>query len=56
MNTNLKIGWKVYEELGYHYDLQTGVRTDVRTGEKTKNWNVKEFGDPYFDKEKNENH
>jgi hypothetical protein len=54
MNTNLKISWKIFEELGYHYDMQTGVRTDMRTGEQTKNWSVKEFGDPYFNKEKNE--
>ena len=51
MNTNLKISWTVFEEVGYHYDMQTHTRTDLRTGEQTKNWSVTEFGDPYFDNE-----
>lgn len=51
MNTNiidlnkhsLTLNWVVYEELGYWYDLSNGVRTDLRTGEKTKDWDRSEL-------------
>lgn len=39
----IKINWTVTEEVGYHYDLTTGVRTDVRTGETTKDWSPEEW-------------
>ena len=39
----LKLPWTVTEEVGYHYNLETGVRTDVRTGETTKDWSPDEW-------------
>jgi hypothetical protein len=53
MNTNiidlnkhsLTLNWVVYEELGYWYDLSNGTRTDLRTGEKTKDWDRSELFD-----------
>ena len=42
---SLNLNWVVYEDLGYWYDLSNGTRTDLRTGEKTKDWDRSELFD-----------
>lgn len=39
------LNWVIYEELGYWYDLTKGTRTDLRTGEQTKDWDRNELFD-----------
>jgi len=47
-SNNLNLGWVIFEELGFYYDLTNGIRTDLRTGEQTKDWNRKELFDKNF--------
>jgi hypothetical protein len=44
-SNNLNLGWVIFEELGYWYDLTKGTRTDLRTGEQTKDWDRNELFD-----------
>lgn len=57
-SNNLNLGWVIFEELGFHYDLTTGIRTDLRTGEQTKDWDRKELfsNHPRIDKNESEEH
>jgi len=53
-SNNLNLGWVIFEELGFHYDLTTGIRTDLRTGEQTKDWDRKKLFDKNFRMNKSE--
>ena len=53
-SNNLNLGWVIFEELGFYYDLTTGIRTDLRTGEQTKDWDRKKLFDKNFRMNKSE--